>query len=293
MGQLLTDQSPPGLCSLSAGGLSRAMTRWSRGAPRCAHDRSALLAPIAQSARPASGPKMFRRRPAGRMRWRLDGEQNGMQSHGHHRSSPVSGDERKYVRRDKPYLRRLVRRYCDQSAAVGKMSDQDGASAEHPGLWKKRPLLPINHKCHAEDGVQRRVRRLRCADGGHWRRPGAGTKHGAPKARATAEMLPRRTAAPADIPPGSCSHVSFPQPVKGPSPRVWLTRRRDTRRARGPSAARREPNSVSGTGKAGSCPRGAGCPRRARERHATAYRTPSPVRGNSQGAYFAIDRTES
>jgi hypothetical protein len=50
---------------------------------------------------------------------------------------------------------------------------------------------------------------------------------------------------------------------------------------------------VSGTGKAGSCPPGAECPRRIGEPHATAYRTPWPVRGNSQGAYFAIDRTES
>ena len=149
MGQLLTDRSPPGLCSLPQS-LDDALEP-RRSALRT--DRSALLAPIAQSARPTSGPKMFRRRPAGRKRWRLDGKQNGMQSHGHHRSSPVSGDERKYVRRDKPYLRRLVRRYCDQSAAVGKMSDQDGASAEHPGLWKKRPLLPINHMRHAEDGV--------------------------------------------------------------------------------------------------------------------------------------------
>ena len=236
---------------------------------------------------------MFRRRPAGRRRWRLDGDQNGMQSHGHHRSSPASGVERKYVRRDKPYLRRLVRRYCDHSAAVGKMSDQDGASAEHPGLWKKRPLLPINHMCHAADGVQRRARRMRCADGGQRRRPGVGTKHAAPKVRAAAAMMPRRTAASAGSPPGPCSHVSSPQPVKGRSPRVWLTRRRDTRRARGPYAARRGRNSVSSTGKAGSCPPGAGCPRRTGERHAAAYHTPSPVRGNSQGAYFAIDRTES
>src|SRR5215831_2433491 len=65
----------------------------------------------------------------------------------------VIASERRYVRRDKPYLRRLVRRYCDRSAAVGKMSVQDEASAEHPGLWKNRPLLPINHMCHAEDAA--------------------------------------------------------------------------------------------------------------------------------------------
>ena len=40
----------------------------------------------------ASGPKMFRRRPAGEW-WRcLDGKQNGMQSHGYHRSSAASGN---------------------------------------------------------------------------------------------------------------------------------------------------------------------------------------------------------
>ena len=203
------------------------------------------------------------------------------------RAPQVIGSERRYVRHDKPYLRRLVRQDCDRSAAVGKMSVQDEASAEHPQLWKKHPLLPINHMCHAEDGVERRVRRMRCADGRRWSRPGVATKHGVPKPRATAAMMPRRTASPTDSPPRPHSYVWLPQSVKGPSPRVWLRRRRDTRRARGPSAARRGRNSVSGTGKAGSCPR------QARQRLAPACRTPCPVRGNSQGAYFAIDRTES
>lgn len=208
------------------------------------------------------------------------------------RAPQVIASERRYVRHNKPYLRRLVWQYCDRSAAVGKMSDQDGASAEHTGLWKKQPLPPINHMCHAEDGAWRRVRRTRCADGGQWRRPGVAAIHGAPKVRATAGTMPRRTAALAGSPPGPRSHVSFPQPVKVPSPRVWLKRRHDMRRARGLSAGRGR-NSVSGTGKAGSCPHGAGGPRRARKRHTAAYRTPCLERGNSQGAYFAIDRTES
>ena len=209
------------------------------------------------------------------------------------RAPQVIGSERRYVRHDKPYLRRLVRQDCDRSAAVGKMSVQDEASAEHPQLWKKHPLLPINHMCHAEDGVERRVRRMRCADGRRWSRPGVATKHGVPKPRATAAMMPRRTASPIDSPPRPHSHMWLPQSVKGPSPRVWLRRRRDTRRARGPSAARRGRNSVSGTGKAGvtrptraiRAGSGSGTQRR------TAHRC--PVRGDSQGAYFAIDRTES
>jgi len=209
------------------------------------------------------------------------------------RAPQVIVNERRYVRHNKPYLRRLVRQDCDRSAAVGKMSVQDEASAEHPQLWKKHPLLPINHMCHAEDGAERRVRRMRCADGRPWRRPGAVMKHGVPKVRATTAKMPRRTASPAGSPPSPHSRVCFPQSVKGPSPRVWLTRRRDTRRAPGPSAAQRGRNSVSGTGKAGSCPHDAGCSRRIGERHAAAYRTPCPVRGNSQGAYFAIDRTKS
>ena len=209
------------------------------------------------------------------------------------RAPQVIGSERRYVRHDKPYLRRLVRQDCDRGAAVGKMSVQDEASAEHPQLWKKHPLLPINHMCQAEDGVARRVRRMRCGDGRQWRRPGLGTRHGVPKVRATAAMMPRRTASPTDSPPRPHSLVWLPQSVTGPSPRVWLTRRCDTRRARGPSAARRGRYSVSGTGKAGSCPPGAAYPRRIGEPHATAYRTTWPVRGNSQGAYFAIDRTES
>src|SRR5215471_11290208 len=199
------------------------------------------------------------------------------------RAPQVIGSERRYVRHDKPYLRRLVRQDCDRSAAVGKMSVQDEASAEHPQLWKKHPLLPINHMCHAEDGVERRVRRMRCPDASRWSRPGVVTKHGVPKLRATAAMMPRRTASPTDSPPRPHSYVWLPQSVKGPSPRVWLSRRRDTRRARGPSVARRRRNSVSGTGKAGSCPPGVDCPRRIREPRATAYRTPCPVRGNSQG----------
>jgi len=207
------------------------------------------------------------------------------------RAPQVISSERRYVRHDKPYLRRLVRQDCDRSAAVGKMSVQDEASAEHPQLWKKHPLLPINHMCQAEDVVARRVRRMRCGDGRHWRRTGLGTRHGVPKV--TAAMMPRRTASPTDSPPRPHSLVWLPQSVTGPSPRVWLTRRRDTRRARGPSAARRGRYSVSGTGKAGSCPPGAAYPRRIGEPHATAYRTTWPVRGNSQGAYFAIDRTES
>ena len=150
------------------------------------------------------------------------------------RAPQVIGSERRYVRRYKPYLRRLVRQDCDRSAAMGKMSDQDEAGAEHPQLWKKHPLLPINHMCHAADGVVRRVGRMRCAEGRQWHRPGV------PKLRATAAMMPRRTASPTDSPPRPHSHVWLPQSVKGPSLRVWLTRRRDTRRARGPSAARRD-----------------------------------------------------
>jgi hypothetical protein len=231
----------------------------------------------------ASGPKCFEgTQPvnAAAPRWRAKRDAVT-------RAPRVIGSERRYVRRDKPYLRRLVRQYCDRSAAVGKMSVQDEASAEHPQLWKKHPLLPINHMCHAADGVQRRARRMRCADGRQWRRPDVVPEHGAPTVRAMAAMMPRLTASRADSPSRPPSHVCFPQSVRGPSPRVWLTRRRGTRRARGPSAVRRGRNSVSGTGKAESCPR------RVRERHAAAYRTPCPVRGNSQGAYFAIDRTES
>src|SRR5262249_31106895 len=132
------------------------------------------------------------------------------------RAPQVIARERRYVRRYKPYLRRLVRQYCDRSAAVGKMSDQDGASAEHPGLWKKQPLLPINHMCHAADGVWRRVRRMRRADGGQWPRPGVATLHGAPAVRATAGTMPRRNAAFAGRPPaGAALARVFPATREG------------------------------------------------------------------------------
>jgi hypothetical protein len=57
------------------------------------------------------------------------------------------GIRRRCVRPAKPDLRKFVGRYCDGGAAVGKMSVQDKARAEHPRLWKMKPLDLINHIC--------------------------------------------------------------------------------------------------------------------------------------------------
>lgn len=67
----------------------------------------------------------------------------------------VTGGRRRYVRHDKPHLRRLVGRYCNRDAAVGKMSSQD-RQALNILIMERAAIRP--HKSHMSRDTGRAAR---------------------------------------------------------------------------------------------------------------------------------------